>query len=219
MITQAQLEQFTASKNDVRTYFRTPFQVNGHAFATNGHIAIVLHKFDGQPRIGEGKNEKTAAARLSKWLKENQYNPANPLPEFNLPPKVTRTCTCCKGELKTKECQHCEGEGDLYTSHGHVRECTVCSRTGRVPHPKNEPETDDTEPCYCCDDGIETEERDPVFIEGQCFSADYIELIQALPNVLFATGITNLSDKPSYNLPAAKFTFDGGEGLLMPRTK
>lgn len=86
---------------------------------------------------------------------------------------------------ETEECPACtEGEN--------IHDCPNCTCS-----------------CETCDDKGEIEVQISCDLNGAIFATKYIQLIQTLPGVLFAS--------PAPRDMAARFTFEGGgEGLLMP---
>ncbi len=85
------------------------------------------------------------------------------------------------------KCERCDGRGHMHDCPDCTCECEWCDSSGTNPHRENR----------------------SVGINGVPFAACYVRLIQVLPNLRVSTAI-----KPSDPMP---FTFEGGDGVLMPR--
>lgn len=91
------LQSFCA-RDDVRSYLMTPFVIDGHTYATNGHIAVRV--LGGEPDPEQTLPERVREAVLKMFATE--YTDFEPLPEVPSP----RTCTECAGtgEVAGYEC-------------------------------------------------------------------------------------------------------------------
>lgn len=93
------------------------------------------------------------------------------------------------------ECDYCDGEGkhDRECGAGNY-ECAECNGTGRVMGEAGE---------------LGNTRYPQIEVGGVWFAPRYLRLIKALPNYSFSPR----------NAKASLFTFDGGDGLLMPMRK
>lgn len=189
-----QLQKFCA-KSDIRYYLLKPWINSGHAFASNGHIAVRVPS-DGLFSVvahGEGQEPNVGA------LVDNAKALGLPLmaiPEL-APPEV---CEACAGTGTAYECEECEGEGS-FTHHGKEYDCKWCNGLGQHQNGQGDPET-----CFHCD-GFGEKAYRPVAVGDSHFDRRYLALIAALPNAMIA---------PNGPAGVAYFTFDGGDGALMP---
>lgn len=92
-----------------------------------------------------------------------------------------------------KECIHCGGSGEQTCDMGHEHECPECGGDGHYEEwPKQE-------------------------IAGRIFSERFLSKMAALPGIKFyPTAAEWLDGNPA---KPALFTFDNGQGLLMPIRK
>lgn len=81
--------------------------------------------------------------------------------------------------------------GDCFAIEEDMKDCEECKGTGKVP------------------------KYHDVEVGGASFSAEYLALIKALPGYRFYP-VKNDFSKVRYSANPSPFTFDGGEGLLMP---
>lgn len=92
--------------------------------------------------------------------------------------------------VQEKRCPSCNGNGYSICDHGHDHECEDCDKTGVLEEwPKKE-------------------------IGGQTFSERYLAKVVNLPGLQFFAQSANMEAlKPAF------FTFDNGQGLLLPIRK
>lgn len=211
MPTLEHLKKFCANSNDGRHFLAAPFVFDGKTYASNGHIAIISNQAHNGAALANAEQIKTAQ-RLISMLSENSFNPPTNPSDYPLGTELGIHCTTCNGSgyvLSNDFCDLCDGDGYLYTSSNKQVDCPECHSE---LHPAQASDTGAIR-CPVCTDGIARTLRAPCRIQNQSFDSVYIELILSLPGITLSTGI---NQEPS-SLPAAKFTFDGGEGLLMPR--
>jgi hypothetical protein len=191
------LKRFCANKSDPRAYLREPWAHKGYVYATNGHIVVRVPAPDQAEAIAEHKAAATAEGLFATFPAIE----AQPLPPFTL----GEECFFCAGtgEAYSVDCPDCDGEGEFI--HGaHDYECKECEGGGFVDAEKI-PENKTV--CHACYGRGYKAHRAPVGPMGAGFDASYLSWIAALPGVLFA------ARGPA---ESGRFTFDGGEGLLMP---
>lgn len=174
---------------------RTPFMHLGWRYATDQKIVIRMPDPTANPTHPVGPKvaalfEKTPGL---KW---------QVLPPFQLG-KTCRTCDG-EGEYLQLRCASCAGEG-MFLHHSYNYVCIPCSGygwRGNTTDPKAE--------LYDCPDCMLGTSCVEVRINDAWFDSRYLALIRNLPNLLIQT-----------NGPKGRmdFTFDGGQGILMPIAK
>jgi hypothetical protein len=92
-----------------------PFSLNGHSYATNGHIAVRVPR---RPDIPENK-EAPSAERLPWDFSRVKFGPL-PQPEL-----LSVTCGFCGGLGHKHECPDCRCE------------CKHCNGSGKIIPPRN----------------------------------------------------------------------------------
>jgi hypothetical protein len=199
MTASIDLQKFCAGGDDQRTHLRQPWRAPVGIVATDGAVLIVVRETTGDvPEYRPGTHPN-----VSKMLNDNPASsPWIALDSIELPPKTV--CGRCNGggTLWVRECDECDGGEFEHGSHTYT--CRNCSGFGarRLSQPFDgaHPET-----CRGCrGDGAAIQ---PVELPGgTCFQRRYLALLAELPGCEIA---------PS-GRQAARFRFDGGEGLLMP---
>jgi hypothetical protein len=173
----------------------TPSRIDGFVYATNGHIAIRV-KDDPELLVSDVVKFKSLPAMFVKNVDE-----WGSIPE--LPPIIP--CKTCKGsgkQYKTR-CDECDGDGNF--DHGtHNYECKECD-DGWV---ESNVCTENEVTCSTCDGSGEDIFSQPIKVGIQSYQRRYLAMIAALPNSKIE--LTPELDK------VALFTFDGGEGAIMP---
>lgn len=125
------------------------------------------------------------------WEKKPSDLIYQPIPEFDMTP-----CLHCNNPQHTVECQECGGVGiiEWETEYNDYEiECKSCKGCKTVE-------------CEICR-GTGIDVTKPVDIQGITFNKYYLLKIKDLPNISIA---------PTDDSHPAWFTFDGGEGCLMP---
>lgn len=197
------LQSFAAS-GDIRGYLNAPFQDDGHAIATNSHIAVIIFEAGGGLPTA---HEKMIGRVQALERDSRQYSQALPI---TLPERPAMPCKHCEGSglVIVTDCDDCDGDG--YFCHGNYEyECLACKGGGDLikPAPKG---TSDAEACMPCNGsgaGFRTIDLEVDGIRYR-FQERYLKLIQGLPNHKL---LVNGDPKA-----LARFEFDGGAGVLMP---
>jgi hypothetical protein len=190
--------------DDYRKHLRTPWAHKGHIYATNGHICVRVPAPDQAEAIFPHAVGDSAAGIFDK-VGERQYAP---LPEF----EMGETCHVCRGKGKypQSKCEDCDGDGVIVRGR-HEYECKECDGDGWVDDSEGE-----MRGCPLCD-GYGTRSKCIDFAGGVGYQARYLNLIKDLPGLMFATGgAVDDEHRTIDTIQPAHFTFDGGEGVLMP---
>ena len=189
------LKQF-CSRDTTRTGILEPWSVNGHSFATDGHILLRVPRLD---QVVENKN-----APKTDQLFADSLHTGNFLSIPDLPEPRDGPCPECKGSGKVPaECQKCDGEGTTLCPRcedGQL-ECDKCDGTGVL-------EEQSEIPCEDCDGSGKRPVLQRVAVGNQTVDVKFLRLIKDLPNVRIANGQEEVG--------ALTFVFDGGDGLIMP---
>ena len=187
------LQRFVATPSESREFLRNPILRDDWVYATDGSILIRV------PRV---EDIDAAESDLPKRLAEIFDNPRGEtfvdLPD--LPP--AEACTPCHGSGIAYKCKACKGAGWLDRG-GEDYDCKSCVGSGQT----GEGDETDKVPCSACN-GTRIFLNQRVTVGNIFFARRYLEKIKSLPEVRFAT--------PPDNTIPAYFSFDGGEGLLMP---
>ncbi len=193
------LQRFCANEHDLRSYLHKPWAHKGYTYASNGHICIRVPAPDQAETVFPHK-VGDAAASIFERPAGAEYAP---LPEFAPAPD----CGTCegRGKVKMEPCADCDGDG--YFEHGHHEyHCKECDGEGSIYG------VGDMQDCPdCCGSGRQA--RFVRFIPGVGYDSRYLAWIAALPGAKFAIGA---AAKYGEHQGAGRFTFDGGEGVLMP---
>ena len=189
------LKSFCA-KDEVRHYMNAPILRGEFIFATNGHAMVRVAKFDGID--GDYGDKQNNIEDLINSAVRDGLAPISGLPD----PKL---CECCHGTGYAYRCKSCDGEGS-FLHNGEEYDCKPCNSYGTIP---DGDEADKVE-CWACHGSCHKQQR--VEVGGSDFDRRYLAKIMDLPGALFAPHPTDQS-KPAY------FTFDGGDGVLMPMRK
>ena len=110
------------------------------------------------------------------------------------------TCEYCAGSGTAYDCEECDGEGS-FTHKDKEYDCKWCNGAGQHQNGEGTPGT-----CWHCD-GFGVKPYQAVAIGNSHFDNRYLALIAALPNAKIA---------PNGPKDIAYFTFDGGDGAVMP---
>lgn len=187
------LARFVSKPDYISYYLHKPFDRGNYTYATNSHIAARVPKIDGFEPIPDDKLKK-----LEELFDGNSRDDFVELTKLPHPEK----CTSCNGSGVGYKCPSCDGEGD-FEHEGHEYDCKECGGSGEVD------DGDDAhkQPCWKCDGSGHAAQ--PVKVGAGHFDRRYLAKLMELPGVKFAP-------HPSDPMRIAYFTFDGGEGLLMP---
>lgn len=180
----------------------TVFNIDGKAYVTNGHMLLIA-EFSDEP-FGEVATEKTKT-RFSTVSEMNKSElTAVDFPAIGELDK----CVRCEGHgfLTGYECDACDGDGWFY-HHDEDYDCKKCDSKGVIESKDDEAKKIKCEEC----DGLGNSKLQGIDIGNQRFATHYLARIADLPNLKFFTNLNK--NKMAY------FTFDGGEGFLMPFLK
>lgn len=195
-----------AARDTERTHLSQPWSVGEWSVATNGHILIRVPRRDDIP-------ENNKAPDLSKLLAQAapQIDMA-PIPDFPMP--ETKVCRQCRGNKMMTSCQECSGNGyKTCPTCDHTSDCDDCDGTGQIRLAEGEPQ----EWCQECDgDGVDWrspsgETRYVVIAKNTMIQLRYAAWIKSLPGHRIS-----LAERAKDDGRPLPFTFDGGDGLLMP---
>ncbi|MEW6614003.1 MAG: hypothetical protein AB1401_00805 [Thermodesulfobacteriota bacterium] len=180
-----------------REDMKKPYSEDDFTYATNEHILIRVPRMDGIEESLKGPviKEKAVAIYFSK--EPTQWFPVSPIyVEQEL-------CLNCKGTGRLYTCHECEGEGQVipWTDWNDYDEqtCRTCDGNGQLEAA-----------CIKCDGTGKIWNDKSVPIGGVYFSDRYLSWLYQLPNCEIG---------PFGTKDPARFRFDGGEGLIMPRSK
>lgn len=193
-----------AAVGDIREYLNAPFQDDGHAIATNAHIAVIVFGAGGElPAAHEHM-----VGRIQAYERDShQYAQALPIV---LPECPGTPCKHCEGSglFIVTECDDCDGYGHFW--HGnHEYECQACKGDGASSKPAKAG-APGAETCIACNGSGYGFRAIALEADGvrYRFQERYLKLIQRLPNhKLLVNGNPQAF---------ARFEFDGGAGVLMP---
>ena len=195
------LQRFCSNDGERTVKIDMPFSAGEHTYATNGHVAIRVARIadvareDG-PDIGRIFKDRPPVTNLQ------------PLPTFDLPNRPN--CDRCTGKGATIDCTDCSGAGTSVCDEcGHESDCENCNADGAFPC---DPRQDGANVCSECNGvGIM-----PINAQGW--------FLQIAPKLFINPGyLLWLKDLPNCKVDLGPndgagiwFTFDGGDGLLMP---
>lgn len=197
------LKQFCGPQDDTRPYLRVPFTFEGdtYVYATDGYIAVRVLKSNGyEGEIFDSIPLSTAGMRCI--FDHNAAEYTAPIP-VSAPERLP--CDSCgqTGKIKapaTYECGDCDGDGEF--QHGNHRySCKECDGDGKVKS-KFDTVLADCEKCQGTGQNYGVVKFGHAF-----FSGKYVAKIAALPNA-------KIQVRDAFK--NAHFTFDDGEGVVMP---
>jgi len=190
------------SKDETRFALLKPFDYGDFTYATDGRMIVRLPKL-GYPSPDFTPTRESVENLMSdSYLREVVAFPAIPEPTQDL-------CKTCDGSGFNKKCYDCDGSGEVECKCcGNESDCKTCSGSGTLKATKDHPHGI---PCEDCDGSGGLKEWAPVEIGGKYFSSKFLWIIKDLAGLVFM--VANDSNA------AARFTFDGGEGVLMPMSK
>lgn len=177
----------------------TPWSAGEYSCATNGHILCRI------PRRGDIP-ERDDAPRIDSIFDIPAPKEWFPLADIVLPALVIKEVICsdCNGvQGEDHVCPECDGRGlvDFTNSYSDYEvDCKSCDGEGKIHK------------CEKCNGTgkVVIENLQPVQVGSSHFQLRYLLLLKDLPNCKIGPAA------PSLSLQAARFVFDGGEGLLMP---
>lgn len=187
------LQMFIAGSNESHQFMQAPILRGDWIYATNGHVAVRVPKQE-----GIDATETDSIPQMPSLFDNGRRESFDELPRL----PVAQKCPKCDGRGHAYECPDCDGDGVFY--HGqHEYDCEECNCSGQVMSG----EESDKQPCWKCN-GL-GDAAQPVAVAHQYFDRRYLAKIKQLPGVKF-------SPNPGDAMGSGYFTFDGGEGLIMP---
>lgn len=195
---QIDLQKFCAHDGDPREYLHEPWVHKGFAYGCNGRILVRVPCPEQQDAIATGNPLADKAVELIEKAGKASHIP---LPVFS-----PKRCIGCGGDgrLLMVKCKDCDGDG--YSDHGrHEYKCKECEGAGLLDADED---TDGAAMHDCPECGGEGFHHVAVPVGDAAYSSVYLQMLKALPNAVICTNGPHTG---------AHFTFDGGEGLLMPR--
>lgn len=186
---------------------KKPIYHNGLTFITNGHYVLrSCGRLEDAADVTE-ENRNMAAYMESLFPRPDELAGMCHAPHPVNRSTVTR-CEICRGFGITKECPHCEGEGEVEfekDNYTYTPTCQRCDGEGAVAAHRQEA---GAERCSCCQGfGDEVDERyfpQPVCIGKARLSPDEMHILSHLPLIAWAAhGIHGYC------------VFAGGEGVLL----
>jgi|SRR3990167_8224692 len=197
--------------NPDRKILKNPIKYGDYIYASDGKIAIridnkmSIKEFPDlilnieTPEIVKQVCNDSVISKIEDIIDKNKHGInlnfvyEKKLPEYN-------ECICCKGKGIINKCNECNGTGMVECGEcGNEKDCKECDGFGTINERKcNE----------CNGTGKILKNSESILTEGLKVKSEYLNIIyENFKNVsLYSNGIK----KPIY------FTFDGGEGILMP---
>jgi hypothetical protein len=188
-----------------RTALHRPFTHKECTYATDGRILVKTPFIEGTLTIEGAPSFESLEALLPK----DKGIPVEYPPDWESLAPISETCYKCKGTGAMFECPTCDGVGEVECDHcGHESTCEDCHGigTGSTSRDKEGAQT-----CDSCDGTGSIDSTLPVSLNrGKMFvNITYLRNVFTLPNV--QAFISN-----SKETQLLHFTFDEGEGVLMP---
>jgi hypothetical protein len=191
----------------------TPWTEGRWTYASNGHLLLRVERREEVPEKIEAP--KVSGTSLGEAL-EKRPGMRVVVPELHIRPVP---CSKCKGTGKQYTCPECGGEGEVTPStewnNYDEQTCLTCDGNGQLSKdhwlklmPKRaNPAGDD---CHNCDGTGKTCVDKPVKIGEALFTDSLLAMIAPLPHC--EIGVIG-------RMAASRFRFDGGDGLIMPRSE
>ena len=185
-----------------RPNIATPWSAGEHSYATDGHILIRVPRLEDVPE----RDDVPAPDELFKIPEPPEWFA---LADMALPAQESteKTCPDCNGAtaIEAKEegydCPECDGGGTVEFDNRYSDyevDCKTCSGGGKIKK---------CEPCKSAGK-ITTQNMQPTQVGNAHFQLRYLLLLKGLPGCKLGP---SAKDKD-----VASFTFDGGDGRLMP---
>jgi hypothetical protein len=194
MLTKNDLQKFCATYDGTGRSIDKPWSRNVYTFATNGHVVIRIKRLDDVP-----ENPK-APGTFNLWPK--RIPPFVEIPD--LPEQEFESCKECGGAGKISICPECDGDCVVTFKNKYNEyecDCESCGGSGKA---KGHDQI-----CDECDGSGNFPLIKTIKVGNCFFSNHYLALIKELPGLKFAPHETD-------QIAAAYFSFDDGDGLLMP---
>lgn len=175
-----------------------PFSFGEYSYATNGHVLVRV------PRLADVPEWKAINGQAAQMFDGLDYSAMEQnlvgIPVFDVPEPVK--CYKCHGKGKVSLCPECDGEGEVDLDneyHTYECECKTCDGEGSI--------AGNDAICTSCNGTGNERTHQKVSVGAALFSGHYLAMMDALGGTRIAVTET---------LAPAYFTFDGGDGLLMP---
>jgi len=182
--------------NDIRFYLNNIIRRPDFFYATNGHIAVRMPIQENVEAYESDHPRNIADLFIER--KSDTWVEFPTLPEGE-------KCKFCDGTGLGYECDECDGEGEFeYGSHTY--DCKECDGSGQISNRYGIDRSEKTK-CNKCD-GKKLKPYQGIRVGGSTYDLKYLKDIADLPGMRIAV--------PVGPMATAYFTFDGGEGILMP---
>jgi hypothetical protein len=166
-----------------------PWSCGEYSFASDGEVLVRVPRIDGFEEFNRNPD----------WILPTFKLPISS-PEASIPEELLamRKCEGCTDGRKPIPCEECEGKGQVYAHTDHNRydvECMSCEGGKVIP---------ESMVCDRCEGTGKVRCNSNVKIGELFYSATSLAKIVSLPSLRFFQG----------NERAARFEFDGGDGLI-----
>jgi len=188
------------------TSMSTPWSEGDYTYATDRKIIVRVLR---RPNV----LERADAMKITGSKTEDSLNGVHNIRSWFAVPAVENDlvpCKACGGSGRPDVCPECHGDGTVSLSNRfneYEHECKTCEGAGKFTG-KEDPNK--VPLCGKCDDDGKVLSGKTIDIGCARFSVNLLSRICGLPNVKIAV--------PGEDV-AAKFAFDGGDGLIMPMRK
>lgn len=194
------LTKFCAHSADIRTHLTRPMLTAHGIIACDGWMLVCVPGTEGHPPCETDHITKL----VDKYA---ALTPAtDPVPLTGLTIPAAPTCPICRGTgtMYRTPCEDCDGEGD-HTIGRHTYDCKECDGDGFKDSHYIESGSKPIA-CHRCLGEGKDHDRGHMLLGNSAYTLRFLSKLQTLPGCqIYPNG-----------LEAAKFTFDGGWGALMP---
>lgn len=197
-----------------RPHLAEPFNRGEHTYATNGRILVRVAKLPEAVEVPAAPGLQQLDSLMPDMTELGEFIE---LPA--IPPEESEPCSDCAARgyvLKDIQCPVCGGNGwfTCVVCKSDSHRCERCNGDRCVPGPDEPSNRESCKPCS----GVGRHIKQTTLPVGtQMFDGRYLRLLATLPNVRLANSTQEDKHiKGGDPTGAAKFTFDGGDGLLMP---
>jgi hypothetical protein len=193
-MTIEQLQKF-CTRDELRPSMQQPYTIDKHTYATDGVVIIRIPAMNEVPFIQSAPDPEPLFVKCEVESFTSDLS--------HIPGPTMTVCPTCLGKKRLEECNKCEGAGEHVCECGHHHDCESCDGLGDVP--SDNPTADE---CDSCDGIGQVAKRQEVHIGPRKFNLQRLELVRHLPTF-------RIADSGSSST-GAYFTFEGGDGILMP---
>lgn len=182
--------------SSIAKYLAAPWTVGDYTFASNGRIAVRVHRRD-DAAVGDGN-----AVHAAKVISEHIRDCRDAVPKMDIP--TAETCSRCKGSGSTLLCIKCNGEGEHPSEFG---DCQTCNGVGELACSEHHSMAD---PCSECA-GMRTAWPTTALIrltKNVFVHPRYFAQLRDLDDLRFDASAVEGAPVP--------FQFFGGHAVLMP---